>query len=164
MARSGARPVLASTTTATADSSVREASKRSDAPRVVPAVRMRIADHEFRSKLILGTGGFTRQESLAEAIRASGTELVTVALRRIDPAARGSLVDVLADCGVRLLPNTAGCYTAPDAVLAAKLARDAFETDWVKLEVIGDERTRLPDAVDLVAAAERLVDRRPVLA
>jgi thiazole synthase len=83
---------------------------------------------------------------------------VTVALRRIDPAARGSLVDVLDDAGVRVLPNTAGCYTARDAVLTAKLAREAFSTEWVKLEVIGDERTLLPDAVELVAAAEELVD------
>jgi len=119
---------------------------------------VRIAGHEFGSRLILGTGGFPRLETLADAIRASQTEMVTVAMRRIDPGARGSLVDVLDDCGVRLLPNTAGCYTARDAVLTAKLARDAFETDWVKLEVIGDERTLLPDAVELVLAAERLVD------
>ena len=76
---------------------------------------MRIAGREFTSRLILGTGGFPRLETLADAIRASGTELVTVAMRRIDPGARGSLVDVLDDCGVRLLPNTAGCYTARDA-------------------------------------------------
>jgi thiazole synthase len=119
---------------------------------------MRIAGREFSSRLILGTGGFPRLETLAAAIRESQTELVTVALRRIDPAARGSLVDVLDECGVQLLPNTAGCYTARDAVLTAKLARDAFETEWVKLEVIGDERTLLPDAVELVAAAEQLVD------
>jgi thiazole synthase len=119
---------------------------------------MRIAGQQFSSRLILGTGGFPRLETLAEAIRASGTEMVTVALRRIDPAARGSLVDVLDDAGVRVLPNTAGCYTARDAVLTAKLAREAFATEWVKLEVIGDERTLLPDAVELVAAAEELVD------
>jgi thiazole synthase len=119
---------------------------------------MRIAGQQFESRLILGTGGFPRLETLAAAIRESGTEMVTVALRRIDAAARGSLVDVLEDCGVRLLPNTAGCYTARDAVLTAKLARDAFETNWVKLEVIGDERTLLPDAVELVLAAEQLVD------
>src|SRR3954447_4442159 len=118
---------------------------------------MRIAGHDFDSRLILGTGGFPRLETLAEAIRASGTEMVTVALRRIDPAARGSLVDVLDDCGVRLLPNTAGCYTARDAVLTAKLARDAFETDWIKLEVIGDEDTLLPEVTELVEAAEQLV-------
>jgi thiazole synthase len=119
---------------------------------------MRIAGQQFSSRLILGTGGFPRLETLAEAIRESGTEMVTVALRRIDPGARGSLVDVLDACGVRILPNTAGCYTARDAVLTAKLARDAFATEWIKLEVIGDERTLLPDAVELVAAAEELVD------
>jgi thiazole synthase len=119
---------------------------------------MRIAGQQFSSRLILGTGGFPRLETLAAAIRESGTEMVTVALRRIDPGARGSLVDVLDDCGVRILPNTAGCYTARDAVLTAKLAREAFATEWIKLEVIGDERTLLPDAVELVAAAEELVD------
>ena len=111
-----------------------------------------IAGREFGSRLILGTGGFPRLETLADAIRVSGTELVTVALRRIEASARGSLVDVLDDCGVQLLPNTAGCFTARDAVLTAKLAREAFETDWVKLEVIGDERTLLPDVAELVLA------------
>ena len=91
-------------------------------------------------------------------MEASGTELVTVALRRIDPEARGSIVDVLDRCGVELLPNTAGCFTARDAVLTAQLAREAFETDWVKLEVIGDDRTLLPDAPALLEAAEELVD------
>jgi thiazole synthase len=117
-----------------------------------------IAGREFGSRLILGTGGFARLETLAEAVRASGTEMVTVALRRIEPAMQGSLIDVLEECGVQALPNTAGCFTARDAVLTAQLARDAFETDWVKLEVIGDDRTLLPDAVELVAAAEQLVD------
>jgi thiazole synthase len=107
---------------------------------------------------VLGTGGFPRLETLAGAIRATRAELVTIALRRIDPQARGSLVDVLDECGVDLLPNTAGCYTARDAVLTAKLAREAFGTDWVKLEVIGDERTLLPDALELLLAAEELVD------
>jgi thiazole synthase len=122
------------------------------------ADRLVIAGREFESRLILGTGGFARLETLADAIRASGTEMVTVALRRIEPAMQGSLVDVLDECGVQLLPNTAGCFTARDAVLTAKLAREAFATDWVKLEVIGDDRTLLPDAVELVAAAEQLVD------
>jgi thiazole synthase len=120
--------------------------------------RLIIAGREFESRLILGTGGFARLETLADAIRASGTEIVTVALRRIEPAMQGSLVDVLDECGVQLLPNTAGCFTARDAVLTAQLAREAFSTDWVKLEVIGDDRTLLPDAVELVAAAEQLVD------
>ena len=95
---------------------------------------------------------------MAEAIAASGSELVTVALRRVDPASRGSLIDVLAEAGVELLPNTAGCYTARDAVLTARLAREAFQTDWIKLEVIGDEDTLLPDAPELLRAAEQLVD------
>ncbi len=83
---------------------------------------------------------------------------MTVALRRVDPAARGSLIDVLAEAGVELLPNTAGCHTARDAVLTARLAREAFATDWIKLEVIGDEDTLLPDAPELLRAAEELVD------
>jgi thiazole synthase len=117
-----------------------------------------IGDRVLTSRLLLGTGGFRSLEAMAAGIEASGAELVTVALRRIDPGARGSLVDVLADAGVQLLPNTAGCFTARDAVLTAKLAREAFETDWVKLEVIGDEHTLLPDAPALLEAAEELVD------
>ena len=116
-----------------------------------------IGGRELGSRLLLGTGGFRSLETMAAAIEASGTELVTVALRRIDPEARGSLVDVLDAAGVQLLPNTAGCYTARDAVLTAKLAREAFGTDWVKLEVIGDDRTLLPDAAELLEAAETLV-------
>jgi thiazole synthase len=84
--------------------------------------------------------------------------LTTVAMRRVDPSAPGSILDVLARRGVRVLPNTAGCYTARDAVLTAQLAREALETDWVKLEVIADEHTLLPDPVELLDAAERLVD------
>jgi thiazole synthase len=117
-----------------------------------------IAGRTLRSRLLLGTGGFASLSLLADAIAASGAELVTVALRRIDPAARGSLVDVLADAHVLLLPNTAGCFTARDAVMTARLAREAFETDWVKLEVIGDEDTLMPDAPELLRAAEQLVD------
>jgi thiazole synthase len=117
-----------------------------------------IAGRTLRSRLLLGTGGFPSLELMAEAIAASGSELVTVALRRVDPASRGSLIDVLAQAGVELLPNTAGCFTARDAVLTAKLAREAFSTDWIKLEVIGDEDTLLPDAPELLRAAEQLVD------
>jgi thiazole synthase len=117
-----------------------------------------IAGRTLHSRLLLGTGGFPSLELMAEAIRASASELVTVALRRIDPSARGSLVDVLSGVGVELLPNTAGCHTARDAVLTAKLAREAFATDWIKLEVIGDEDTLLPDAPELLRAAEELVD------
>jgi thiazole synthase len=124
----------------------------------LPVPPLVIAGREFRSRLILGTGGFVNHEVLAEALAATGAELCTVALRRLDPSARGSILDVLEAAGVEVLPNTAGCYTARDAVLTAQLAREAFETEWIKLEVIGDDRTLLPDAVELVAAAEELVD------
>jgi thiazole synthase len=117
-----------------------------------------IAGRALSSRLILGTGGFTNHEVLAAALRASETDLCTVALRRIDPNAEGSIVDVLDAAGVAVLPNTAGCFTARDAVITAKLAREAFETDWIKLEVIGDDRTLLPDAPALLEAAETLVE------
>jgi len=117
-----------------------------------------IGGRSFASRLLLGTGGFRSLDAIAAAIEASGTELVTVALRRIDPAGHGSIVEVLDRCGVDLLPNTAGCYTARDAVLTAKMAREAFGTEWIKLEVIGDDRTLLPDAPALLEAAEELVD------
>ncbi len=116
-----------------------------------------IAGETLGSRLILGTGGASSLAALETAIRASETELVTVALRRVDPNAPGSLLDVIARCGVRLLPNTAGCFTAAEAVKTAHLAREAFDTDWIKLEVIGDEDTLLPDPVELVSAAEKLV-------
>jgi thiazole synthase len=84
--------------------------------------------------------------------------MVTVALRRVSPDAPGSVLDLVDRLGIRLLPNTAGCFTARDAFTTAQLARDAFETDWVKLEVIADETTLLPDPIELVDAAEQLVD------
>ena len=118
---------------------------------------LRIADRDFESRLIIGTGGFRTLDDLGRAVAASGSEMATLALRRVDPSARGSLVDVLEGCGVKLLPNTAGCFTARDAVTTARLAREAFETDWVKLEVIGDDRNLLPDPVELLDAAEQLV-------
>jgi thiazole synthase len=117
-----------------------------------------LGDRRWGSRLIVGTGGFRSLDQMEEALIASGTEIVTVALRRVDPEARGSLLDVIRGLDLFALPNTAGCYTARDAVRTAKLAREAFETDWVKLEVIGDDRTLFPDAVELVDAAETLVD------
>ena len=117
-----------------------------------------IAGESFSTRLIMGTGGASSLEALERAIAASGAELATVALRRIDPAAKGSVLDVLDRAGCRLLPNTAGCFTARDAIATARLAREAFDTNWIKLEVIGDERTLLPDAVELLVAAETLVD------
>src|SRR5919108_830358 len=117
-----------------------------------------IADQTFSSRLIMGTGGASSLEALEQALVASGAEMATVALRRTSPDARGSVLDVLRRAGCRLLPNTAGCFTAHDAVRTARLAREAFQTDWIKLEVIGDDRTLLPDAVELRDAAETLVD------
>ncbi|HZD01718.1 MAG TPA: thiazole synthase [Actinomycetes bacterium] len=117
-----------------------------------------IAGQAFASRLIMGTGGAASLEALERALVASGAELATVALRRVRPGAPGSVLDVLRRLGRRLLPNTAGCFTARDAVRTAKLAREAFDTNWIKLEVIGDDRTLLPDAAELRDAAEALVD------
>ncbi|MCZ2827316.1 thiazole synthase [Modestobacter sp. VKM Ac-2986] len=116
-----------------------------------------IAGETFTSRLVLGTGGLPSMDSLERVVRASGTQLVTVALRRVEAVAGNSMMQVLDRVGVRLLPNTAGCRTAREAVRTAELAREAFGTDWVKLEVIGDEQTLLPDAVELLDAAEQLV-------
>ncbi len=112
---------------------------------------------QWSSRLIAGTGGFRSLEQMEAALAASGAEIVTVALRRIDPAAKGSVLDVLDRLDLFALPNTAGCFTARDAVRTARLAREAFETEWIKLEVIGDDRTLYPDAVELLDAAETLV-------
>jgi thiazole synthase len=117
-----------------------------------------IAGEVFRSRMIMGTGGLPSLEALELAIAASGVDMATVAMRRVDPTTKGSVLDVLGRLGIRVLPNTAGCYTAGEAVLTARLGREALDTSWVKLEVIGDERTLLPDAVELLDAAERLVD------
>ena len=117
-----------------------------------------IAGTVLSSRLILGTGGAPSLAALEKAIVASGADCVTVALRRVSPEAQDSVLDVVARTGCRLLPNTAGCYTARDAVLTAHMAREAFDTDWIKLEVIGDDRTLFPDAVELLDAAEQLVD------
>src|SRR6187200_458858 len=116
-----------------------------------------LGGRSWGSRLIVGTGGFRSLEQMEAALIASGTEIVTVALRRVDPEAEGSVLDLIRRLDLFALPNTAGCYTARDAVRTAKLAREAFETDWVKLEVIGDDRTLFPDAVELVDAAETLV-------
>lgn len=112
----------------------------------------------FASRLIMGTGGAPSLEVLERALVASGTELTTVAMRRVDPSVRGSVLSVLDRLGIRVLPNTAGCFTAGEAVLTARLAREALGTDLVKLEVIADERTLLPDPVELLDAAQTLVD------
>jgi thiazole synthase len=116
-----------------------------------------LGGRSWASRLILGSGGFRSLEQMEQALVASGTEIVTVALRRVDPLAKGSVLELIDRLDLFALPNTAGCYTARDAVRTARLAREALETEWVKLEVIGDDRTLLPDAVELVAAAETLV-------
>ena len=117
-----------------------------------------IAGERFTSRLITGTGGTPSLDALERALRASGTELTTVAMRRLDPSASGSILDVLDRLGIRPLPNTAGCFTAQEAVLTARLGREALETNWVKVEVIGDDRTLLPDVAELLDACEQLVD------
>lgn len=110
------------------------------------------------SRLFLGTGGITSLDALARCIDASATSLVTVSMRRAGPAGPGSMLDVVRAAGVRVLPNTAGCHNAAEAVLTARLGREALGTSWVKLEVIGDETTLLPDVLELVDAARTLVD------
>jgi thiazole synthase len=116
-----------------------------------------IAGESFSSRLIMGTGGMPSLDVLDRALVASGTELTTVAMRRVDPTAAGSVLDLLTTRGIRVLPNTAGCFTAAEAVRVARLAREALGTSWVKLEVIADERTLLPDPVELLTAAEQLI-------
>ncbi|MCU1581890.1 MAG: thiazole synthase [Microbacteriaceae bacterium] len=113
----------------------------------------------LNSRLIMGTGGAPSFDGLGAALQASGTELTTVAMRRHHAGTPGSLFELLIGAGIRVLPNTAGCFTAREAVMTAELAREALETDWVKLEVIADEQTLLPDAVELVDATEQLVAR-----
>jgi thiazole synthase len=117
-----------------------------------------IAGQQLKSRLIMGTGGATNLELLEQALIASGTGMTTVAMRRVDTATKGSLLDVLNRHHIQPLPNTAGCFTANEAVLTAQLAREALSTDWVKLEVIADERTLLPEPVELLDAVKQLVD------
>lgn len=125
----------------------------------MPTDALTIDGIQLGSRLIMGTGGAPSQSGLREALEASGTELTTVAVRRHRPGRGTSLFDLVTDLGIRLLPNTAGCLTAREAVLTAELAREAFETNWIKLEVIADDLTLLPDAVELVDATEQLVAR-----
>lgn len=118
-------------------------------------------EHSFDSRLIMGSAGFRDHDVMKRALKASGTELVTVAIRRVDLSqdqGEGAL-ELLRKEGYTLLPNTAGCYTARDAVLTAELAREALGTELVKLEVIGDEETLFPDVTELLKAAEQLVEK-----
>jgi len=119
---------------------------------------LEIAGRSFASRLIMGTGGAANLAVLERALVASGTQLTTVAMRRVDAAGGSGVLELLRRLDIVVLPNTAGCRGAAEAVLTAQLAREALATNWVKLEVIADERTLLPDVVELVEAAEQLVD------
>lgn len=115
-----------------------------------------IGGRTFTSRLLIGTGKFKDNAETRQAIERSGAEIVTVAVRRVTPGQAGSILEAIPE-GVRILPNTAGCYTAEDAIRTARLAREAGMTDFVKLEVIGDERTLFPDVAETIKAAKVLV-------
>lgn len=117
-----------------------------------------IAGREYSSRLITGTGGASNLAVLERALVASGTELTTVSIRRVDVEGGTGVLDLLRRLKIDILPNTAGCRTAAAAVLTARMAREALGTDWVKLEVVADDRTLLPDPVELLDAAHTLVD------
>jgi thiazole synthase len=117
-----------------------------------------IAGHQFGSRLFLGSAGYPNRKLMLDALAASGTEMVTASIRRISLAGDDeSLVDLLAGRVKKFLPNTAGCQTAKDAVLTAQLAREALDTNWIKLEVIGDRELLYPDVEELVRATQMLV-------
>ncbi|PIO47873.1 MAG: thiazole synthase [[Chlorobium] sp. 445] len=119
-----------------------------------------IAGRTFHSRLLVGTAKYPNPQTMLDAIEASGAEIVTLAIRRIDVhnATTESIVKYLEEKNLFFLPNTAGCYTAKDAVLTAQLAREALNTNWIKLEVIGDDETLFPDTVELLKAAELLLN------
>lgn len=117
-----------------------------------------IAGRTFHSRLIVGTGKYPSHQVMQAAHRASGTEMVTVAVRRVDVSRKSeSLLDYIDTSSIALLPNTAACYTADEAVRTAHLGREAGLSHWVKLEVIGDEQTLFPDNEALLEATRRLV-------
>src|SRR2546422_6027414 len=118
-----------------------------------------IAGRAFRSRLIVGTGKYRSFQEMARAHAASGAEMVTVAVRRVNLTDRTkeSLLDYIDRDKIFILPNTAGCYTADEAIRTARLAREAGLSSWIKLEVIGDEKTLFPDNFELVKATEVLV-------
>jgi len=121
---------------------------------------LQIGDFEFTSRLLTGTGKYPSMDIASAALQASGTQVVTVAVRRVDLAATGaeSIMGMLQSGGYTVLPNTAGCYTADDAVRTARLARELLDTPLIKLEVIGDPKTLFPDVPETLVAAKTLVD------
>lgn len=125
----------------------------------VPTGLLRIAGRTLSSRLLLGTGGLPRPDLIGPILEAAEPALVTVSVRRTSSTASSGLLSALRERGMSVLPNTAGCLSAREAVLTAELAREALGTDWVKLEVIGDDVSLLPDPVELVAAAGDLVAR-----
>ncbi|KER10866.1 MAG: thiazole synthase [[Candidatus Thermochlorobacteriaceae] bacterium GBChlB] len=118
-----------------------------------------IANKVFHSRLLVGTSRYPNPQTMMSALDASGAEIVTVAVRRVNLNEKSSesILGYLDQKKYWLLPNTAGCFTAKDAILTAQLAREALETNWIKLEVIGDDETLFPDVIELVKAAEKLV-------
>ena len=116
-----------------------------------------VGGQKLASRLIVGTGGAPSLDVIGKVFAASGTQLTTVAMRRVSATGEGSLVETVRRAGVALMPNTAGCHTAAEALLKARLAREALDTDLVKLEVIADDITLLPDPVELLEAAQLLV-------
>jgi len=122
--------------------------------------RWSLAGRTLGSRLILGSARYPTRKTLLDALQASGTEIVTVAIRRVGlESGEGNLYDALRGRGYELLPNTAGCFTARDAVLTANLAREALGTSWIKLEVIADDQNLLPEVEGLLAAARELVSQ-----
>jgi thiazole synthase len=121
----------------------------------------RVGEIELRSRVILGSARYPSTQVMLDSLEAAGAELVTMAIRRVDPRATGgeNLYELLTSRGYRVLPNTAGCFTAHEAILTAELAREALGTSLLKLEVIADEDTLLPDPIETVAAAAELVQR-----
>lgn len=115
-----------------------------------------IGGRQFSSRLLLGTAGYPSPEALRDSIRRSGAEIVTVSLRRQSGAEGGRFWEIIRSCGVSVLPNTAGCRSAEEAILTARLARELFGTSWIKLETVGDEYTLQPDPFALVEAARVL--------
>ncbi len=120
---------------------------------------LRIGEMKLKSRLLLGTSGYPNPQVMLESLAASGTQLVTVAIRRVNLSdhSEESFLELLQSLPVQLLPNTAGCYTAKEAVLVAEMAREALETNLIKLEVIGDDETLLPDVEQLLKAASDLI-------
>lgn len=119
---------------------------------------LQVADRRFSSRLLCGTGKFATSELLMAATKASGTELVTMAMKRVDLQGQGdAILAPLRQCGVNLLPNTSGARTAEEALFAARLAREALGTHWVKLEIHPDPKYLMPDPIETLKAAEQLV-------